>query len=320
RIRRPKHRTDDRDNGGTQQPLRRDQDGQSLELCVQPGTRRIAHDDPQDNPADRDQDGLAQDDIHDVELSGAQRFQDADFAGALHDGGVHRLEDHDEADDHRDPDDHVDERGEPGHAARTHQTEVFLQRVNAVLLHAGNAFDLVDDGVSIVGIVELDVEDRGLALRANDVLQGRDGEKFARALAVLHDAGNAKGMIQGFDGVAYLELLRRGDVVVDQHVGGAFERSTCEVVERPAHAFKRLEVDAVNDFQIAGGGKLSDDRSNSDDVLEFAQLVGNLDRHRRAADAHDERRARRLHHDVGSDANLAVLGVGEHADGQADDQ
>ena len=129
-----------------------------------------------------------------------------------------------------------------------------------------------------------------------------------------------KRMIQGLDGVADFQLLRRSHVVVDQHVVGALERSAREVVERSTHGLERLEVDAINHFQIAAGGKLGDDRSDGHDVIEFAQLVGHLDGNWSAADAHEQRRARRLHHDVGADADLAVLGVVEHADGKADDQ
>ena len=116
--------------------------GSVWKLAPQASSRAVADRDAQDHAANRDQQRLAQHYIHDVELARAQRLQDADLARALHHRRVHGLEDHDEADDHRNADHDVDDGRQPGNAGRGHQAQVLLQRVHAVLLHAGNVLDL----------------------------------------------------------------------------------------------------------------------------------------------------------------------------------
>ena len=68
----------------------------------------------EDDSGNRQDKGFAQYDSYDVALGGAKGFEDADLAGALHDSGIHGLEDDQEADDDRDADDGIERGGEGG--------------------------------------------------------------------------------------------------------------------------------------------------------------------------------------------------------------
>src|ERR1035438_3983102 len=125
----------------------------------------------------------------------------------LHHRGVPGLEDDDEADNHGNANHDVNDGREAGNAGRSHEAEILLQRVHAVLLHARDALDRADNFVGMIGIVELDVEDGGLAQRADQVLQGREGDELARALAVFDDAADAELMIERLNYVAHLAVF-----------------------------------------------------------------------------------------------------------------
>ncbi len=60
--------------------------------------------------------GFAEDDADDVGAGCAHGFEDADLAGALHDGGVHGLKDDEKADDDGDADDDAKADVEAGEA------------------------------------------------------------------------------------------------------------------------------------------------------------------------------------------------------------
>ena len=59
---------------------------------------------------DRKQSSFAQNDIHDVKLGCTERLQNSDLASPFHYGGVHRLENHDDADSDGDSDHDANER------------------------------------------------------------------------------------------------------------------------------------------------------------------------------------------------------------------
>ena len=64
---------------------------------------------PATGSADAEQRRFAENDPNDISLRRAEGLQDADFARAFDDGGVHREKNHQEADGHRDADHNVDE-------------------------------------------------------------------------------------------------------------------------------------------------------------------------------------------------------------------
>src|SRR5262249_373550 len=153
-------------------------------------------DNSHNDAADREHDRLAHDDVHDVELRRSHRLEDSDFAGALHDCGVHGLEDHDEANHHRNPDNHIDETGQARIVARGHHRNVVRHGNGDVVLHPLHRLDFFDYLVGVGRIVEFQVEDGGLSLRADQVLQDIKLEKPARTLSGLHDAADAECVIE----------------------------------------------------------------------------------------------------------------------------
>jgi len=94
------------------------------EMAIHCGVIRIVIEGKADQREER---GLAQDEFDDVGLGGAQRFQYADLAGALDNGGVHRKEDHQKADRHGNRDHDVDEYGEARQIRRGHERKEILQ-------------------------------------------------------------------------------------------------------------------------------------------------------------------------------------------------
>src|SRR5207237_50255 len=101
----------------------------------QPSRRAAKH--AERDSAYCEQDGFSKDHIHNVELRCSHRFQNSDFAGALHHCSVHGLKNDDEADHHTDADDYANECVETGQMTGSH-------------LPGFNAFIGVVIGVSVV--------------------------------------------------------------------------------------------------------------------------------------------------------------------------
>src|SRR5207253_2425701 len=79
-----------------------------------------------DSDAQRDSsqtknDGLPQDDVHDVALRGSQRLENPNFSRAFHDCRIHRLKNDDESNAYGDSDDNVDGDGKTGQGFGSNQ-------------------------------------------------------------------------------------------------------------------------------------------------------------------------------------------------------
>src|SRR5262249_12508190 len=158
----------------------------------------------------------------------------------------------------------------------------------------GDVPDLVNDSVGVRGVVEFQVKDRGLVLRAVKVLKNSNLQELAGAFSLLDDAGDAEVVIQDLDGIADLDVLGFCEKVIDEDVVGRLERASAEVVER-AQAFVGFQIDAGDYFESSGGHDLSDHGRHGFDVRQFGQDVADLDRHGSAGQTNDERRTRRHH-------------------------
>ncbi len=127
-------------------------------------------------------------------------------------------------------------------------------------------------------------------------------------------------VIQYVDRVADLAVLRPGFEIVDDHRVRPLERTAGEVWKRTTHGLKRLQVDSVNNLNVAGRRKLRYHRRNRDHVRKLANFVRHLLRDGSATDTHKQRGSRWLHQDVGTYARLAAAAVVEHAQHDADNQ
>ncbi len=278
------------------------------------------YDDAQHNAAEGKQHGFPQDHIHDIQFGGTHRLEDADFAGPLHDCGIHGLENDDETDDYGNAHHHVDECGKPRIAAGGHHGEVGSHGVDYVALHARHVLDFIDDGVGAGGIVEFEVEDGGLVFGADQVLKGAQGNELTGALATLHNAGDAEYIVENFNSLPDRGMFGLGKEVVDQYVVGSLKRTTFQIVESAGQALIAVQVDSGDDLKTAYRTDLGDDRSNHSYVRQLCQDVSDLNRHRRAGQSGDERRSGRQHEHVSPDAGGAGAAVLQHAQRQADDE
>ena len=152
------------------------------------------------------------------------------------------------------------------------------------------------------------------------ILQRGDGDKLACAFAVFDDAADAERMIERLQRVADFQMLRSGLQIVDDHVVRTFKRSAGKIMKSATDLIERLQIDAIKDFDRSRRRDLHDHRRDSGDVVQLTQLVGNLHRNRRTAHPHDQRRSRRLHHNVGANAYLAAAAVIQNAQHDAHDQ
>ncbi len=134
---------------------------------------------------------------------------------------------------------------------------------------------------------------------------------------MLDDASDPERMIEYLDVVAHLHMLRLGKKVIYQAIVRALKRSTAQVVKGDQF-LKRFEIDAVDDLEVLGSGELPDDRRNHADMGQLRDHAADFDGHRGIAYARHERSVGGLHDHVGADAGLALPGVIQHTDGEAD--
>src|SRR4051794_10502535 len=84
------HRTNDGDERGFHDPIWRHLNAHQREFVEDSGAGCIAERESGENATDGEDERFAKDDIHDIELAGPERLEDADLASTLHYGGVHR--------------------------------------------------------------------------------------------------------------------------------------------------------------------------------------------------------------------------------------
>src|SRR5271170_2253100 len=227
----------------------------------------------QDDADGREDAGFAEDDADDVRARGSHRFEDADLAGALHDGGVHRLEDDQEADDDGNADDDLKADVEAGEAVGRDGGEILLGGGDVVGAHAGGGEDVLADLVLVLRLVfGAEVEHGGLALGAGERAHGVDGDELAAAFAVSDDAGDSELVVEDADMVA--DFFAGGGVVVEEDIVGTLEGGAGEEGEGQERV-EALEVDAVDG--VEGAIDLDVDGGRDDDVGDFREDFCNLD-------------------------------------------
>ena len=96
--------------------------------------------------------------------------------------------------------------------------------------------------IGVVGVIEAQVEHAGLVVGADQILQGRHLNEFARAFAVLHDAGDTEFMIQHGELVADVNVLLAGEIVVDHDVIGTLEWTTFEDSEKDGRCYRNCSA------------------------------------------------------------------------------
>ena len=273
----------------------------------------VGEQDAEDGADQGEDDGLAEEQAEDEGGGAADGLEDADLAGALEHGGVHGHEDDDEADDAGDPDDHVDEVLEHADAVdREHGGEL----LHGVDLVAGKLqLERVEDGVDLAGVVELEIDLADLVGISGDLLQGGELDADAGELAALVDAGDAPGVIDELQGVADVEVLFAGVVLVDEDVAVLDEGAALQVVEAAGHLVELVEVEAGDG--VEAGERLHHGPGGEGDVGLGAEDGGKAVAHGGGAEA-DDRGADRANDDVGADALGAARGGVQGAVADAD--
>ena len=87
----------------------------------------------------------------DLQFRGAQRLEDADFACALQNGGVHGLEDDKEADDDSDNDNDVQCEIESRETFQESSWKAILHGPDGIVPETVGVMDLVDDRLVVAG-------------------------------------------------------------------------------------------------------------------------------------------------------------------------
>src|SRR4029077_40747 len=98
--------------------------------------------------------------IDDVQLRSAHRFQNSDFPGPLHHGGINRLKNHKESDGDADSDYYADKWSESGQVTRRHHAQIILRRQNGVGFHPRLTLYLFHNLVSMCRTIELEIKHR----------------------------------------------------------------------------------------------------------------------------------------------------------------
>ena len=194
---------------------------------------------PEQAAADRDQDGFGEELADDIEAAGADGAADADFAGALHDGGEHDVHDADAADEQRDGGDRHHDVSEDGLRALLlgeqgggdGDAEILHVVVRGVEDGGDDFGDFDAIGVGLqaeVDAIEFVLHDRALVPEA--VLQGVERD-VDDVVDVLHGAAAVLGaghdlLAEDADdfqpGIVHLDELADGGAVAEQVDLGAF--------------------------------------------------------------------------------------------------
>src|SRR5437763_617612 len=239
RINGPHHGSQDGNNGGFHHPANGEVHAQGRELVMEPRQRCQAHQDADDNSGDGEQQGFPQDHADDVRLGSAQRFEYPDLTRALHDRGVHGLEDHDEADDDRYSHHYFDKRRESGDVFGRHQAQPLAHGHDVEFFEYHGVLEFLDRGLGMVRIVELHIEHGNFFLAAgSEVLHGTDRDKAPPTAPVLHYARHPELMVQYFDGRAGVNVIGAGKVIIHQHVVGALHGGALKITERSSHGLE----------------------------------------------------------------------------------
>src|SRR5207237_2196054 len=132
RVKGAGQRSNQGDDSGTDDQLSADLDGQGWNAVMDAAAGDKTDRDTHNDAADSKQRSFSEDHIHDVELGSAERFQDSDLAGALHNRGVHCLENHYDTNGERNADHDINERREHRDVIGRYCREIFAHRMHAV--------------------------------------------------------------------------------------------------------------------------------------------------------------------------------------------
>src|SRR5215469_16977389 len=269
-------------------PTAFDQHLHSGEARVNQGSGQEAQGDADHGSADGQEDRLPQHQVDYREFRRAQRFEDSDLMGALQHRGVHGLKDHDEADDDGYGDHYGNNFRKAGDIAGRHQREPLTHGTNLEIAASGECVDGTDHPLDVVfrGVIKFDIEDGGFALRADQLLHAAQGDVFARAFAVLHDAGHAEAAVPHGYLRADGHVVGLGKIVVDDDIVGLLKLASGYVRQWAGDFRERRRIDTVDGLDASGGVELNADGSDRRHMRQLAQNVGQLGGHRQAGEAH----------------------------------
>ena len=156
---------------------------------------------PTPMPITQKSDRFAEQRPNDVTLGRADGFQNADVPRPLDHGGVHRKQDHQEADGDGERDHALMKASRPGRFDAVIKERKSFSGRTFVPGKKGRISSITACGV--VRARALDEENRGFVARAGKILQRGEGHEQARALAVLHDSGDVKIVVQQAEGAVH---------------------------------------------------------------------------------------------------------------------
>src|SRR5256885_447771 len=240
---------------------------------------------------------FAQQELRDTRACKSECLQDADFARAFEDEGVHVQEDDEKTDDDADADHRLDEGFERGEVRGIHERYVFGDRADTVV-----GLEFEDFGASGFCIAfAAHVEDGDTLFRARNILGGFKRNKEASAFAVRDDAADSESVIHKCDLVTDFEMARLRNDVVGEGFVGRFERAAGTEQESFAEGVKALVVNAVDDDEVFLVHQ-TERGSDFTDARERGNLLAKRFLHNGAGEREENRSVGRLHEDIGADA------------------
>src|ERR1700683_2314728 len=254
-----------------------------------PPTRCQAEKDAQHDSSYGQQSSLPQNSGDDVALGRAHRLQDPNLPRALHHRRIHRLENHEKADDQAHADHDANEWTEARQIARRHHAQVVLHRSHIVILHPRLFFNGINHRSSIGRIIQLQIKNRCLSIRPNQILQRSYGNELARASSVFDNSANTELVIQYLHCVADIHMLLPCDEIVNEHVLRPAKRTALYITKRTAQRLEVRNIDPVNYFQSAAAANLPYDRTHHLHMRHTPQYIRHLNGHRRSRDPLEER-------------------------------
>ena len=270
--------------------------------------------DAEEAAGDGEEGGFAEKHFDDVQAREAEGFEDADFAGAFENHGVHVHQDDEEADDDAEADHGFDEWFQFGKVGGVHERNVFGHGADAVL-----RIEFENFGAGGFGVAFAANEDHGdVIFGADNVLPGVQRNEEACAFAVGDNAGDSEGVINESDGVADFNVTGLGDDVVGERFVGSLEGASGAKDETLAEGVETFVINAIDDDKALRIGE-DEGWSGFVDIGQFGDLVAEGFGHHSAGKGEKDRRVGRLDEKIGADAFDALAPLCNDAAGEADD-
>src|ERR1700739_4559725 len=208
--------TNKSDEAGPENPSRCNQNRKRREKGEKPCSNKVTQTNPGGNTQKAEQSSFRKQSAEDRQVAGAKGFEDADVAGALKDGGVHRQENHQKADGDGQGDHEIDESLQAGNIGGSHEGHEFLEGTYRIV--GQKIFDFPNDVVGVLWARTFDKENRGFLAGAHQVSQRCERHKQSSGFPMLDDANHVPFVIQESVGVANLEFLGLGGPIIDQQI------------------------------------------------------------------------------------------------------